>query len=211
MDESHHLSSQSDVRSDVQIWVSHPRITSTLPRFSGIPRGEIANGSHMPATWFLAQLKPNARKIAERNLHRQGFETFLPLIEQSRRKASAFVTETKPLFPGYIFVCFTPETRGWRGINATQGVTRLVSFGNAPAPVPDALIREIQRRCTQDGLFMPEQAAFNVGDTVTVGTGPFADFAATISELQPDQRVWVLIDLMGRKTRVSVNATDLKR
>ena len=165
----------------------------------------------MSSAWFLAQLKPNAQRIAERNLHRQGFTTFLPKIEQSRRKDSRFVTEVKPLFPGYIFVQFDTQTGGWRAINSTQGVTRLVSFGRDPAPVPDDLIDEIRARCSDGDVFVPAQDTIGVGDVVTVAKGPFADFTATVADLDPDQRVWVLIDLMGRKTRVSFNAGDLTK
>ena len=32
-------------------------------------------------SWFLAQLKPNCANIADRNLKRQGFQTFLPVEE----------------------------------------------------------------------------------------------------------------------------------
>ena len=50
--------------------------------------------------WFLAQMKPNSHDIANRNLTRQGFETFLPLQEETRRTRGRFVTRRRPLFPG---------------------------------------------------------------------------------------------------------------
>lgn len=87
-------------------------------------------------TWFLAQLKPNSVKIAERNLKRQGFRTFLPVEEVTKRAKSKFVTAEQPMFPGYIFVAFNVTKGGWRAINSTNGITRLVSFGKDPAPVP---------------------------------------------------------------------------
>ncbi len=54
--------------------------------------------------WYLIQFKPNSHRLAERNLLRQGFETFLPMQEVTRRKASRFVNDLRPLFPGYMFV-----------------------------------------------------------------------------------------------------------
>jgi hypothetical protein len=54
--------------------------------------------------WYLIQFKPNSHRVAERNLHRQGFQTFLPMQKITRRKASRFVSDLKPLFPGYMFV-----------------------------------------------------------------------------------------------------------
>ena len=55
-------------------------------------------------TWYLAQTKPNAHRVAIRNLDRQGFQTFLPTHEASSRKRGKSVIDLKPLFPGYLFV-----------------------------------------------------------------------------------------------------------
>lgn len=163
----------------------------------------------MSLAWFLAQIKPNARKIAERNLARQRFETFLPLIEQTDRHSGRFVQTHKPLFPGYIFVRFDPAKGAWRSINSTQGITKLVSFGQAPAPVPDDLVAQLRARCDQDGVVTP-MPDLTVGDKVTVTQGPFAAFMAEILQVDEDQRVWLLIDLMGRQTRVAVRRQDIR-
>ena len=57
-------------------------------------------------SWFLAQLKPNCANIADKNLKRQGFQTFLPMEEETTQRNGKFVTAMRPLFPGYIFVAF---------------------------------------------------------------------------------------------------------
>ncbi|SOC21262.1 transcription termination/antitermination protein NusG [Rhodobacter maris] len=157
--------------------------------------------------WFLAQLKPNSAAIAERNLHRQGFRTFLPLEPETRKRGGKFVDVTRPLFPGYLFVAFDPARGHWRSINSTQGVARLVSFGNAPAPVPSELVSGLIRRCDDDGKLLPTDARSLVpGDRVRLQTGPFADFVAEVESLASDQRIWVLIDLMGNRTRMQLGA-----
>ena len=78
--------------------------------------------------WYLIQFKPNSHRLAERNLQRQGFETFLPMQKITRRKASRFVSDLKPLFPGYMFVRVSSDLAPWRTINSTIGVSQLVSF-----------------------------------------------------------------------------------
>ncbi len=159
--------------------------------------------------WFLAQLKPNAAALAERNLKRQGFRTFLPLEEHTRQRNGKFVTSTRPFFPGYIFVSFDAVQGHWRAINSTQGITRLVSFGRAPAEVPEDLIAHFMARCDKTGK-MVGLDHLKTGDQVTVTKGPFADFAAEVEKINADQRVWVLLDVMGGKTRVAVNAEHLR-
>lgn len=155
------------------------------------------------STWFLVQLKPNSAKIAERNLRRQSFQTFLPVEEITKRGKSTFVTAEKPVFPGYIFVAFDVAKGGWRAINATQGITRLVCFGAAPAPVPQDIVAGLMQRCGGQGKLI-SSAPVSPGDHVVLTCGPFADFVATVDKIEPDRRVWVLLDIMGSKMRVAV-------
>jgi len=163
----------------------------------------------LDTTWFLVQTKPNSHRIAERNLSRQGFRTFLPLQEETKRARGKFITQMRPLFPGYLFVAFDVQTGGWRTVNSTYGITRLVSLGNAPTPVPLDLINQLILRCDEEGKLMPPKM-FAPGDEVAVTKGPFADFIATIESVTPDRRVWVLMEIMGRETRVAMDAHNLK-
>ena len=59
--------------------------------------------------WYIVQFKPNSHKIAVRNLQRQGFKTFLPMHEMTRRTAVKFQTVIRPLFAGYMFAACYPE------------------------------------------------------------------------------------------------------
>lgn len=164
---------------------------------------------HRDSVWFLAQIKPNSHAIAARNLARQRFATFLPMHEETRRARGRFVTQLRPLFPGYIFVALDLAQGGWQKVNSTQGVTRLVSLGKAPTPVPHALVDQLMLRCDSDGKLQPS-AAFSPGDRVALTGGPFADFVATVESIAPDRRVYVLLDLMGAATRVAISAAHLQ-
>ncbi len=160
-------------------------------------------------TWFLAQLKPNGANIAEKNLKRQGFRTFLPLEETTKQHGGRFVTALRPLFPGYIFVAFDLASGHWRSVNSTYGITRLVSFGKEPAAVPFELVSQMMLRCDISGKLLP-LGQLTPGDQVWLTTGPFTNFVAEIEKIEPDRRVWVLMDIMGGQTRVAVNADQLR-
>ena len=159
--------------------------------------------------WYLIQLKPNSHRQAERNLQRQGFETFLPMQKITRRKASRFVSDLKPLFPGYMFVSVNSELAPWRSINSTIGVSKLVSFEGKPKPLPLQLISGLMLRCHASGELLPPKS-LNEGDSVELLTGPFANFIATVDTIDPEQRIWVLMDFMGQKTRMRVSADQLQ-
>jgi transcriptional antiterminator RfaH len=165
---------------------------------------------HDPGTtWFLAQLKPNCAQIADKNLTRQGFKTFLPLEEETRQRNGKFISAMRPLFPGYIFVALD-VTRGlWRSVNSTYGITRLVSFGKEPRPVPLDLVSQLMLRCDASGKLLPPKI-LKPGDQVALTTGPFANFVVEVEQIAPDRRVWVLMEFMGGQTRVAVGAENLR-
>lgn len=151
--------------------------------------------------WFILQFKPNSHRVAERNLHRQGFETFLPMREVTGRKTNHFKSDLSPLFPGYMFVAADPETGPWRKINSSYGVSKLVSFDAKPAPVPLNLISGLMLRCDGSGLLLPARE-LSPGEKVEVLSGPFANFIATVDTIDSERRIWVLMEFMGRSSRV---------
>jgi len=79
----------------------------------------------------------------------------------------------------------------------------LVSFDKRPRAVPSALIYDLATRCDADGVLRPAPV-LKAGSAVEILSGPFANFVATVETITPDQRVWVLLDLMGQQTRVQV-------
>ena len=148
--------------------------------------------------------------MAARNLARQGCDVFLPLVEQTHRMAQQFRTELRPLFPGYLFVGLQAQAPSWRTLNSTHGVSRGVSLDGTYRPVPEALIYQLQDQCDEAGVFRA-QHTFRLGDVVQIQTGPFASFLAEVEDMAPDQRILVLIDLMGQKSHVAVDQQDLRR
>ena len=160
--------------------------------------------------WYLIQTKPNAHRIAEKNLARQGCSVFLPLAEQTRRAGNRFRTKSQPLFPGYLFAGLGEDAPSWRSINATHGVSRGVSLDEEYRPVPETLILSLKARCNAEGVFHAE-STLSAGDQVSIQKGPFASFLAEVESLAPDRRVWVLIDLLGQKSRISQHEDDLQR
>ncbi|MDA9369389.1 transcriptional activator RfaH [Amylibacter sp.] len=155
----------------------------------------------MSKEWFILQFKSNSHQKAATNLNRQGFETFLPLQNITSRKASRFVTDTKPLFPGYMFISFDKSELKWGKINHTYGVSRLVTFNSTLKSIPSTFIDNLMKRYDLSGNLLPIEK-MKKGDKVNILDGPFANFIATIESYETEQRIWVLLDLMGRKTKI---------
>ena len=155
----------------------------------------------MSKEWFVIQFKPNSHHQANKNLNRQGFETFLPLHELTLRKGSRFVKSTKPLFPGYMFVSFNKTELKWHKINNTYGVSRLITLNSSLKSIPTTFIDNLMKRYDSSGKFIPI-VKMKKGDEVKIVEGPFANFIATVEEYEAEHRIWVLMDLMGRKSKL---------
>ena len=75
--------------------------------------------------------------------------------------------------------------------------------------MPADIVRQLRARCDASGLLLPPKV-LQPGDQVCLTSGPFANFVAEIESIVPDRRVWVLMDLMGGRTRVAVAAEQLR-
>jgi len=75
--------------------------------------------------------------------------------------------------------------------------------------VPLDLISRLMLRCDAGGKLLPPRILYP-GDVVRLASGPFAEFAATVEMISPYQRVWVLLDLMGRTARMAVQGEALQ-
>lgn len=160
--------------------------------------------------WFAVQLKPNSETIAKRNLARQQVDIFAPFEEITLRRGQHLVLTRRALFPGYLFVSFDPETLPARCINSTLGVCRLVSFsGHTPKQVPRELIAGLMQRCDEAGKLLPP-SCLKKGDAVSVNSGPLADLIGRVEQITHDRRVWVLLDILGKSTRVTLQSDDLR-
>lgn len=162
----------------------------------------------LPAeNWFVAQLKPNGLSLALRNLDRQGFDSFVPERLENVKGGMA----RKPLFPGYLFVRFDPAAHGWHAINSTRGITRLLLNDiRRPTPLPYQFMGGLIARCDDKGLLLPPED-IAAGDRIRVISGPFADLVTTVDSHDKDDRLRILIDLMGQKVRTSVPRQQVEK
>ena len=158
----------------------------------------------MPRSWFLVQAKTGQEALAEANLRRQGYETFLPRICRTVRHARRTRVETPAHFPGYLFVSFDPDVDRWRNIGHTLGVVRLITGLERPLRVPYGVVEMLRARCdARDVVDLSE--GLQTGDAVKVVQGPFTDQIGLIERLIGDDRVQVLISLLNAERPVQLD------
>ena len=163
----------------------------------------------MSKEWFVLQFKPNSHHLAAKNLNQQGFETFLPLLDTTSRELSRFINTSKPLFPGYMFVRFDRTESYWHKIKNTYGVSRLITFNSSLKSIPTTFVNSLMKRYDSSGKLI-SIVKMKKGDKVKILEGPFANFIATVEEYEAEHRIWVLMDLMGRKSKILAPSDTLQ-
>jgi len=155
-------------------------------------------------------LKPGGLERARVNLARQNFRSFAPRRASTERRASRLIRSQRPVFPGYIFVQIPPDRSEWRKINATYGVARLVSLDRQqPTLVSGAIMSNLFSRCDGE-IWRTDVDEVRPGRQTRIVQGAFSQMIAKIDALPDQDRVIVLLDLMGRETRVALNIDDLE-
>lgn len=160
--------------------------------------------------WYLLQTKPNSRGRATENLQQQGFAVFCPLIIKTAKKKNKFLNRKIALFPGYLFMGTTKEPVPWSSVNATRGVSRAVTLDGRYHPVNKTIIAGLKHRCDENGI-VRQISDIILGDRIKIERGPFADFICNIHEIADNRRVWVLINLLQKKTRTKISLDDLSK
>lgn len=162
-------------------------------------------------SWLAVYTRPQSEGKALENLVRQGYRAYLPRyrtqVSHARRRQSVL----RPLFPRYLFAGLDRQSMPWRPILSTVGVADLVRLGERPIPVAEEIVnhlRESEARGTFDRLFV--KCSLRLGDLVRINAGVFEDVVGRLVELRDQDRVVVLLDLLGRTVCAQLDAKVLE-
>lgn len=150
--------------------------------------------------WYAARTHAQSEDKAAMHLRRQGFAVYLPKYRKLRRHARRSDWVLRPLFPRYLFVGVSPGNERWRTIQSTVGISRLVSFGEAPTPVPTDVMEEMLARTDSDGLL--SLAPPNKGQPIEFVAGGLCEQKGLFECFDDNERAVILLDILGRRVRV---------
>ena len=158
-------------------------------------------------------------------------EVVVPIEEVTELKDGKRKQVKRKLLPGYVLVRIELDDASWSVVRDTPGVTSFVGNEGKPTPVK---IREVAKfllppetatAAAEDqgqdaadvdvsatGVAVPPKPAsetvevdYEVGESVTILSGPFASVAATISEIDTVQnRLKAMVSIFGRETPVEL-------
>ena len=162
--------------------------------------------------WYAVYTQCRMETWARANLWERGVEAYLPRYHKRRRHARRTEWIAAPLFPRYLFARVDLSNTGRRLVGAAPGVVSLVCMGREPASLADAVIEDIRAREGEDGLIdLERERALRPGEEVRVCEGPFRDAVGLFAAPGDRDRVFVLLNLLGREVRARIPVTNLSR
>ena len=146
--------------------------------------------------WYLIKTKPRQEKKAKQNLENQGYVAFCPIAKINNKLVI--------LFPSYLFVQLNEKTQNFSPIHSTQGVSNFVKFGSNFAKVTTSVIEFIKtnQHITADKL--KDLNKFKPGDEVQISDGAFKNWIGIFKCYKPDERVILLMNLLGKEQSLSI-------
>ena len=154
--------------------------------------------------WYLVQTKPAQEVTAQGHLERQGYETYLPRVAHATKRRGRWHSRIEALFPGYLFLSPGECRLSLGPVRSTVGVLKLVRFGTEYATVPESLVAALRDREDADtGLHRLLRPGLpRIGSRVRISSGPFDGLEGVYERSSGDERVVVLLQLLGQDARV---------
>ena len=121
--------------------------------------------------------------------------------------------KTKKMFPGYILVEMVMTDEAWFIVRNTPGVTGFIgSSGKGAKPFP-LTPQEVDKILGSMGMSRLDIGNnLNVGDSIKVISGPFANMFVTVKSIDMEQqRLEVALDLFGQETIVDLGLTEIEK
>lgn len=160
--------------------------------------------------WYVIRAKLRKETVVERRIGDLGLEVFLPWLRCRRRVGSRYQWVLSPLFPGYLF-CRLDLLLSGKAVRYAPGVKDFVKFGNRIAEVGEDVVQDIRDRCP-GGVAELRLRPYQAGEPVLVREGPFAGLGAIFErEMAGSDRVAILLELLGRHTRLVLSSEMIAR
>ncbi|SFB24808.1 MULTISPECIES: transcription termination/antitermination protein NusG [unclassified Bacillus (in: firmicutes)] len=160
------------------------------------------------------KVKANLEKRVESmGMQDKIFRVVVPEEEETDFKNGKKKVTKKKVFPGYVLVEIVMTDDSWYVVRNTPGVTGFVgSAGSGSKPtalLPEEVVMILKRMGVEEKRV---DHNYEIGETVTVKEGPFANFTGTIEEMDKDKsKLKVLVNMFGRDTPVELDFTQIDK
>lgn len=179
-------------------------MTSAAAPYANSYRGEVFVGLESAALcWFALRTRSRSEKIVADQLQRQGIESFLPLLRQSRRWSDRQKTVEMPLFSGYCFVRLAPSSADRLRVLQTHGVAGFVGWQGTAAVIPDSQIDDI-RTVLASRVSFQQHPFLQVGQRIRVRGGALDGVEGILSQQDEHSSLVISLGVLQRSLSVRI-------
>jgi len=139
-------------------------------------------------------------------------EVVVPTEQVSEIRGGKKRITARKFFPGYILIKMEMTKESWYLVKTTPGITGFIGPGRKPSPISDAEVDAILRR-TEDTETKPTpKTIFDIGESIRISQGPFANFNGSVMEVYPDRgKLKVSVSIFGRSTLVELENWQIEK
>ena len=149
-------------------------------------------------------------RIDALDLGERVYEIVVPTQGEIEIRGGQRHTVQRKTFPGYVLVRMEMDDDTWYALRNTPGVTGFVNVNNKPVPLAETEVQAILKGMAAEAPKV--KVSFQVGDTVRITDGPFADFRGEIDEINQEKgKIKVLVSFFGRETPVELDFLQAER
>jgi transcriptional antiterminator NusG len=159
------------------------------------------------ASWYAIWTRSRHEQVVREQIERKQFDAFLPTITRWSRWKDRKKKVDWPLFPGYCFARFDPDST--LAILKCTGVVNIVSFEGKPASIPEQEIEDIRRLVESDLQYDP-CPLIHEGMMVEVKHGALKGVVGRLVRKGAHARLVLAVELIGQGVSVEVDAADVK-
>lgn len=146
------------------------------------------------------------KAVETRGMHEYIQEVIVPTEEIVETKDGKQKIKSRKKFPGYALIKMIVTDESWYIVRNTKGVTGFVGPGSKPVPLTD---EEVETMGIEKLIVNID---FEVGEAVTVKSGPLAGFVGNIQEINAEkQMIKILLPMFGKETPVELEFDQIEK
>ncbi len=151
-------------------------------------------------------------RMATTELKKYVGEIIVPTEQVAEIRGGKKRITARKFFPGYLIVKMDMNKESWYLVKTTPGITGFIGPGRRPTPISDEEVKAILQR-TEDTETKPTpKIIFEIGESIRIAQGPFANFNGSVMELYPERgKLKVSVSIFGRSTLVELEYWQVEK
>lgn len=175
----------------------------------------------MPMQWYVVHTQTGCEqrvknslltRVSSKGMEEKISQILIPTEKVSEIKEGQKKITERKFFPGYVLIEMDLSDETWYLVKNTPGISGFVGSGTKPLPLSEEEVQGIIQRQEEKQTKPQPKVIFELGESVRVKEGAFANFNGTIEEINPNKgKLKVMVTIFGRATPVELEYWQVEK